>query len=148
MPDGSSALDRLISRLGVTNGTTPNGEETLLGRLVARLRQLERNIDDESAALLSRLTARDEELLRSARRLYHACSVVPCLLYYLRTSESPTKFPATISFTIRKGVPRWTHHALWLAGWVLRLTAHAPKCCQNATVKCEDESRNRRNRLS
>lgn len=118
MPGGPSALDRLISRLGdVTNDMSPNGEETLLGRLAARLRQLERRIDDESAALLSRLTARDEELLRSARRLYHACSVVPCLLYYLRTSESPTKFPATISFTIRKGVPRWTHHALWLAGW-------------------------------
>ena len=42
---------------------------------------------------------------------------VPAVLYYLGTSESKTKFPATISFTIRKGIPKWAQHMIWMRGW-------------------------------
>jgi hypothetical protein len=76
-------------------------------------------IDAEGAALRARLTPRDARRLHQARALFHMCSVLPCALYYLGTSERPTKFPATISFTIRKGPPRWAHHAIWCAGWAL-----------------------------
>lgn len=58
----------------------------------------------------------------AAQRLFISTSAVPLLLYYLRLSEPVPLFPATISWTIRKGVPRWTHHSLWLAGWAVFLS--------------------------
>eukprot|EP00658_Telonema_sp_P-2_P060780 TRINITY_DN49601_c0_g1_i2.p1 TRINITY_DN49601_c0_g1~~TRINITY_DN49601_c0_g1_i2.p1 ORF type:complete len:241 (+),score=53.93 TRINITY_DN49601_c0_g1_i2:50-724(+) len=55
--------------------------------------------------------------LRTARNWFHASQFLPLVLYYLGSSERPTKFPATISFTIRKGLPKWIHHLIWLRGW-------------------------------
>ena len=51
----------------------------------------------------------------TAKRLFVLSSVLPPFFYYGGTGTK--KFPATISFTIRKGVPRFVHHALWIAGW-------------------------------
>ena len=42
--------------------------------------------------------------------------------YYGGASDAKPKFPATISWTIRKGVPRACHHCFWIAGWLLLLT--------------------------
>ena len=47
--------------------------------------------------------------------------IAPIVLYYLKTSENPTKFPATISFTIRKGIPRFVSNGFWLLGYGLFL---------------------------
>lgn len=65
----------------------------------------------------SNLTKADISQIVTARNYFHATSLAPCVLYYLKTSETNTKFPATISFTIRKGVPRYAQHILWVAGW-------------------------------
>uniref|UniRef100_A0A6S8AS38 Uncharacterized protein n=1 Tax=Aplanochytrium stocchinoi TaxID=215587 RepID=A0A6S8AS38_9STRA len=65
----------------------------------------------------SRLSPSDVAQIRKARDYFHLTSLIPLILYYLKTSEERTKFPATISFTIRKGIPRAAHHVLWLLGW-------------------------------
>lgn len=64
---------------------------------------------------VSRLTADDWLALRRARDTFHASSFVPLLLYH--AFDENAKFPATISYSIRKGFPRLAHHAIWLAGW-------------------------------
>jgi len=93
------------------------GLHPALDRLLDRWDALDARLEAEGSALCDRLTPRDIRQLHRARALFHACSIIPCALYYFGTSERPTKFPATISFTIRKGVPRWAHHVLWAAGW-------------------------------
>lgn len=95
------------------------GLHPALDQVLDQWRALLVRIDAEGAAMRARLTPRDVRQLHRARALFHLCSVLPCALYYLGTSERPTKFPATISFTIRKGPPRWAHHAVWCAGWAL-----------------------------
>lgn len=65
------------------------------------------------------LDERDRQALKLSRNIFHASTFLPLLLYHLRTSEAKPLFPATISHSIRKGPPRWTQHALWLAGWGL-----------------------------
>jgi len=63
------------------------------------------------------LTTQDVQKLKFARSLFHSCSVLPALLYYMGTVERPAKFPATISFTIRKGLPKHVQTLLWVSGW-------------------------------
>ena len=78
---------------------------------------------------------RDQDLryLKLARLFFHGCSVLPAVVYYgigvrhrrrpssnatlARGIDTPPKFPASISFTIRKGLPRYTQFVLWAAGW-------------------------------
>lgn len=77
------------------------------------------------------LTADNVASLRLARNLFHASMWVPCALYYglpflpkawarLAVDQTP-KFPATISFTIRKGVTKLVQHTLWACGWLVML---------------------------
>jgi hypothetical protein len=89
------------------------GLHPALDRLLDQWFALLARLDAEGAALRFRLTPRAVRQLHRARALFHLCSALPCALYYLGASERPTKFPATISFTIRKGPPRWAHHAVW-----------------------------------
>lgn len=63
------------------------------------------------------LTSADVDQIRLARNIFLTVNVVPILLYYMRTSEAKPKFPATISFCIRKGIPKYAHNLIWLAGW-------------------------------
>jgi hypothetical protein len=78
-------------------------------------------IDKEGIAFRARLVPRDVQDIRLARYLFHACSIVPPLLYYFGTTpiDSPSKFPASISFTIRKGPPKHAQLLLWVAGWAM-----------------------------
>ena len=82
-----------------------------------RIAAIVQKLETEGAAMCARFTEQDIRQLHRARLLFHACSIVPCALYYAGASERPTKFPATISFTIRKGLPRLAHHVIWLTGW-------------------------------
>mmetsp|Transcript_40703 Transcript_40703/g.117792 ORF Transcript_40703/g.117792 Transcript_40703/m.117792 type:complete len:237 (-) Transcript_40703:71-781(-) len=69
-----------------------------------------------------RLCASDVRRLRIAQAIWQSSMVVPPALYYLKTSDPTPLFPATISWTIREGVPRLAHHSLWLAAWCLCLS--------------------------
>ena len=67
--------------------------------------------------------------MRTGQLCFYATFVVPTLIYYcapawLRPDPSP-RFPATISYTIRRGLPKWVHHTIWLGGWHCVLGAHA-----------------------
>ena len=54
----------------------------------------------------------------TAKRLFVLSSVLPPIFYYgMRQKGEVKKIPATISFTIRRGLPRFVHHTLWIAGW-------------------------------
>jgi hypothetical protein len=55
-----------------------------------------------------------------ARNLFHASWAVPLILYAL-TEKRPRLFPMSISWTIRRGVPRLLNNALWTAGWTILL---------------------------
>jgi hypothetical protein len=65
----------------------------------------------------ARLTALDVADVAKARDIFNGMTVVTTALYYLGTSESAPKFPATISWTIRKGLPKKVNHLLWTWGW-------------------------------
>lgn len=44
------------------------------------------------------------------------------LLYYMGASEQQLKFPASLSYTTSRGLPRFVCLAFWLLGWFLFLT--------------------------
>ena len=70
-----------------------------------------------------RLTPELIDELRLGRNIFHATSLVPALLYYsgLGVDRESPKFPATISYTIRAGLPFWVHHVMWGHGWAKML---------------------------
>ena len=67
------------------------------------------------------LTQEDTWLLRLARRLFHASTLVPLVLYHCRVSDAQPLFPATISHTIRWGKPRLVNFVFWISGWSVML---------------------------
>ena len=83
------------------------------------------SVDAEGAARFqSNLCQPDTKmLLILGSRLFHACQYATFFLYHL--VDAAPVWPATISFTIRRGAPRFLHHALWLAGWFVTATAIA-----------------------
>mmetsp|Transcript_125404 Transcript_125404/g.287255 ORF Transcript_125404/g.287255 Transcript_125404/m.287255 type:complete len:192 (+) Transcript_125404:19-594(+) len=72
-------------------------------------------------AFRAQLTRADVRSVVLARNLFHASTFVPLALYHLKLSDDCPKFPATISYSIRKGVPRVAHHVLWLMGWAVMI---------------------------
>lgn len=80
-------------------------------------------IELEAMEFRNSLISDDVLLLKRARFLFHLCSILPPLAYYFGRGslavDRPPKFPATISFTIRKGLPKKIQTVLWTAGWVL-----------------------------
>jgi hypothetical protein len=70
-------------------------------------------------AFRGRLTVSDVQQVGTARQLFLTTALLPGALYYLGFSPDGRrpKFPATISFTIRAGLPKIVHHIIWLAGW-------------------------------
>jgi len=40
-------------------------------------------------------------------------------LYHLKTSEKDTKFPSTVSYCVRKGIPYGVFNGFIWAGWIL-----------------------------
>jgi hypothetical protein len=71
----------------------------------------------EGGTFRNALTAQDLAAIRLARNWFHASQYLPCLLYYAGASDAQPRFPATISHTIRKGIPKLAHHVSWLIGW-------------------------------
>ena len=57
------------------------------------------------------------------------CWIAPFVLYYLKTSEKISKFPATISFTCRKGIPYLAMAIFWSAGYMILVNIFK-KCSQ------------------
>ena len=53
-----------------------------------------------------------------ARDVFQAAWIVPLALY-LEFEPRPRKWPITISWTIRRGVPKLAHHTCWVLGWLL-----------------------------
>jgi len=71
-------------------------------------------------------TPEEAASLRSGQLFFYATFVVPTVLYDYRCGpDQVPRFPATIRFTIRAGLPKWTHHAIWFAGWHCVLTSLA-----------------------
>jgi hypothetical protein len=65
------------------------------------------------------LTRADGRLIRSAQKIFLTQSFLNLLLYYtgFGVDGKNTKFPATISFTIRGGIPMYSNLIVWTAGW-------------------------------
>jgi len=109
------------------------------GRLIAFIakwyKQFMAQIRAEGSELRKSVTSDDVLILKRARLLFHLCSILPPLTYYFSRGylavDRPPKFPATISFTIRKGLPKKIQTILWAGGWALmyrlihRRTKHA-----------------------
>ena len=55
--------------------------------------------------------------LQIAQIFFLSTFVLPTLVYYSVDPSSDRRFPATISWTIRRGAAKVIHHLLWLAGW-------------------------------
>ena len=88
-----------------------------LGLLRTAGKNLWEILDKEGKSFRSNLQPQDVQTIKLARLLFHSCSVIPAILYYAGTVERPPKFPATISYTIRKGWPQKAQLILWMSGW-------------------------------
>ena len=54
----------------------------------------------------------------TAQALFHLSMLVPMVLFYIfRLGDAAPRFPATISWTVRAGVPRYAQNSIWLCGW-------------------------------
>lgn len=80
---------------------------------------LKERLDQSGRNFRAKLTEEDVAQMRLARDIFHLGAIVPPILYYLRFSEAKPKFPATISWTIRKGYPKRVQHIIWSTGWLL-----------------------------
>ena len=67
----------------------------------------------------NRLTKKDARLIKSAQRIFLSNVLINLILYYqgYGVDGNNTKFPATISYTIRGGLPLYTNLLVWTAGW-------------------------------
>ena len=75
---------------------------------------------DLGSAFRSALTGEDVREMHSAKRIFLSNSFIPAVIYYLGfgiDGKSKTKFPATISWTIRGGLPKYVHFVLWSYAW-------------------------------
>lgn len=86
--------------------------ETLLWPLEARA---------AGEAFRQRLGPEDARAVRHAQAWFLASQYTAMCLYYAGTAERPTKFPASISYTASKGLPKYAFLLLWLRGWSLFL---------------------------
>lgn len=77
---------------------------------------------DSGSSFLASLTKADIRRLRAAQLLLVSALALPLALYHARTSEARPLFPNTISWSIRKGMPRHASHALWTAAWLMMLS--------------------------
>lgn len=61
----------------------------------------------------------DPEIMKRAQRYFLLAQALPMALYYVGLGEegSDPHYPATISYTIRAGLPKAAHHLFWTAGW-------------------------------
>lgn len=91
----------------------------LYDRVCQWIRNTLTTIDQEGATFRAALTTEDIRVMKLARFFFHSCSIAAPLLYYMGTVERPCKFPATISFTIRKGPPKHAQMLIWGLGWAL-----------------------------
>ena len=73
-----------------------------------------------STCFFTSLTRTDASLIKSAQTIFLSQSVINLFLYYLGygIDGNNTKFPATISFTIRAGLPFYSNLILWSSGWI------------------------------
>jgi hypothetical protein len=103
----------------VSSSSSSSTGEGILNRCSRWSQQVNEFIEAESACFHSRLSPRDLQDIQRARFLFHSCSILPLVTYYWgkTTVDKPTKFPASISFTVRKGAPKWAHLVPWTAGW-------------------------------
>lgn len=71
----------------------------------------------ETRRFRSTLNAEGLQNLRHAKLCFLVSQYLPMVLYYLGTSEEQLKFPASLSYTTSRGLPRWTCLTFWLMGW-------------------------------
>jgi len=79
-------------------------------------------ISAQGALLRSALRPADIAQIALARNLFQASWLVPLILYAIN-EKPPRLFPMSISWTIRRGVPRLLNNCLWTAGWSILLSA-------------------------
>ena len=71
------------------------------------------------------LSDADGRLVSLAKDLFLISLFAPLILYYVAGPDAGIpRFPVTISWTIRKGPPKWIQHAVWLSGWAVLLFLH------------------------
>jgi len=63
------------------------------------------------------ITGAEPRQLRTAQLCFYGCFIFPTAAYYCGGCDALPRFPATISWTIRAGLPKHVHHVLWLSGW-------------------------------
>ena len=70
------------------------------------------------AAFKAALSPADLDQLLLARGCFHAAWLAPLALYTV-LEPRPRLFPMSVSWTVRRGLPRVVHQACWVAGWAL-----------------------------
>mmetsp|Transcript_4389 Transcript_4389/g.8872 ORF Transcript_4389/g.8872 Transcript_4389/m.8872 type:complete len:232 (+) Transcript_4389:57-752(+) len=78
-------------------------------------------LDWTGESLRARLTHDDLSIIGEVQAMFHTCQYLGVLLYYLGAAERPRKFPASISYTLSKGPPKYAFLAIWLPAWMRML---------------------------
>lgn len=78
-------------------------------------------VHERGAAFRSRLNAEERETVWHAQAWFLLSQYATLLLYYAGTAEQPCKFPASMSYTASKGLPKLAFLFPWLRGWWLLL---------------------------
>ena len=60
----------------------------------------------------------DAQAMFVSKGLWHLSTVLPLLWYLAGMVDKTPRFPATISWTVRKGSGSVLFHAFWVAGWL------------------------------
>ena len=75
---------------------------------------------DRGTAFRAALDPADVSQLVVAQTLFHGSWLLPLILY-AALEPRPRLLPMSISWTIRRGIPRLVHHCCYVAGWLLLL---------------------------
>lgn len=106
------------SDLRLLGGTDPSKMMATRGNLML----VKKVMQDSGNSFLDSLTGADIQRLRAAQLLLVSALGLPLALYHAGTSEARPLFPNTISWSIRKGLPKHASHALWTIAWLLMLS--------------------------
>eukprot|EP00928_Gymnodinium_smaydae_P037653 TRINITY_DN26101_c0_g1_i2.p1 TRINITY_DN26101_c0_g1~~TRINITY_DN26101_c0_g1_i2.p1 ORF type:complete len:246 (+),score=20.81 TRINITY_DN26101_c0_g1_i2:59-739(+) len=77
------------------------------------------SVDSYGTLFRASLSNEDRLFVRVAQVCFLCSQFAGTLLYYAGASEWPTKFPASMSYTMSKGSPAYVMLSLWLCGWTL-----------------------------
>ena len=120
-----SSVTQLIRRFWCSSNSSDNNSLEWIRQYYA----------SEGETFRKNLSHQDIKDISFAKYLFHTSSILAIVLYYSNIHKEVNddghhyhrtnmkKFPASISYTIRRGIPQKVHFMVWITGWYYMLRA-------------------------